>query len=392
MQRDSFMGLARDLAERGRYTASPNPLVGAVVVRDGVVVGEGWHVRPGELHAEAMALRDAGDSAKGATMYVTLEPCNHHHYSPGPPCSEAIVASDISKVVVGHLDPNPWMNGRSITMLRGAGIEVEVMDEGDFEAQNERFFWHKRTGRPFVHLKLAATLDGRIATASGDSKWVTGSESRAEVHRMRAEAGAVLVGAGTARADDPSLTARDVTQEPPEIRRIILDPKITLPPEGTLARTAGELPVCLFTDEELLDGRESELLRAGVEVVGVTVRGGLLDLGSVLDALGLRDVSGILIEGGGTTAAHFIEGGYVNKLTVFYAPKVVGATGLAMVGDLGVGAMSEAAGFHISEVRRFGEDVAVTYYPKESDVRAGNTLNTRESNGKREGEDVHRVG
>lgn len=377
------MGLARDLAERGRCTASPNPLVGAVVVRDGSVVGEGWHVRPGELHAEAMALRQAGDSARGATMYVTLEPCNHHHYSPGPPCSEAIISGGISRVVVGHLDPNPWMNGRSIGLLRGAGVEVEVTHDEDFEVQNERFFWLKRTGRPFVHLKFAATLDGRIATASGDSRWVTGPDSRAEVHRMRAEAGAVLVGAGTARTDDPRLNARDLEDEPPVIKRIVLDPKVTLPPGSALARSARDFPVYVFADSAFLDGREVGLVRLGVEVIGVpSSREGVLDPVSVLDELGRRDVSGVLVEGGGRTAGHFIEGGFVNKMTVFYAPKVVGESGVPMVGEVNVSRMSEAAGFRVSGVRRFGEDVAVTLYPQ------GVVQGGRE----KEGEDVHRVG
>ncbi len=376
------MGLARELAERGRYTASPNPLVGAIIVRDGVVVGEGWHVRPGELHAEAMALDDAGAAARGATIYVTLEPCNHHHFSPGPPCSEAILAAGIARVVVGHVDPNPWMNGRSIGMLRKAGVSVEVVNDPAFEVQNERFFCLKRTNRPFVHLKLAATLDGRIATATGDSKWVTGPDSRSEVHRMRAEAGAVLVGAGTARTDDPMLTARDLPEEPPVVGRVVLDPKVTLPPGSALARSAQEHPVYLFADRGSLDGRESELARAGVEVVGVGSRDGVLDLEAVLDELGGRGVSGVLVEGGGRTAAYFMEAGLVNKMSVFYAPKVVGATGLPMVGDLGVSKMSKAKDFRVSEVRRFGEDVAVTLYPGEARV---------EAHERGEG-DVHRVG
>lgn len=376
------MGLARDLAERGRYTASPNPLVGAVIVRDGNVVGRGWHVRPGELHAEAMALREAGAAARGATIYVTLEPCNHHHYSPGPPCADAIISAGISRVVVGHVDPNPWMNGRSIAVLREAGVEVEVMDDVDFEVQNERFFHHKRTGRPFVHLKLAATLDGRIATASGDSRWVTGAESRAEVHRMRAESGAVLVGAGTARADDPMLNARGTDETPPRIRRVVLDPKVTLSVQSNLARSAGELPVFVFADEGFMDGREDALVAAGVEVVGVRSRDGSLDLPYILEELGRRGVSGLFVEGGGITAAHFVAGGLVDRMTVFYAPKFVGASGLPMLGDLGVGMMSEAHGFRVSGTRRFGEDVAVSLYPVERE--AGKRS--------RKGEDVHRIG
>ncbi|AHY46653.1 riboflavin biosynthesis protein RibD [Rubrobacter radiotolerans] len=367
MDRDSFMGLARSLAERGRYTAAPNPLVGAVVVGvGGEIVGRGWHVRPGELHAEAMALVEAGEDARGATMYVTLEPCNHHRYSPGPPCSEAIVRAGIRRVVVGHLDPNPWMNGRSIEVLREAGIEVEVLGEPVFEVQNERFFWRKRTGRPFVHLKLATTLDGRIATERGNSEWITGKESRREVHRLRAEAGAVLVGAGTARTDDPRLTVRDLGEagvEPRRVKRIVLDPRLTLSPKSNLARTAGEEPVIVFADHKRFDGRERALKVLGVEVVGVPADGRGLDLTFVLNELGAREVSGLLVEGGGQTARHFLQRGLVNKVSIFYAPKFVGSSGVPSVGDLGVASMADALRFTISDVRRFGEDAAVTLYP-----------------------------
>jgi diaminohydroxyphosphoribosylaminopyrimidine deaminase/5-amino-6-(5-phosphoribosylamino)uracil reductase len=210
--RDSMMDLARCLAERGRYTVAPNPLVGAVIAQDGKVVGEGWHSRAGECHAEIVALDGADGGALGATMYVTLEPCNHHGRT--PPCVEAIVRAGISRVVVGHLDPDPRMRGRSVGLLREAGVEVEVLDASLFERQNEQFFHHMRTGRPFVHLKLATTLDGRIAAAGGDSRWVTGEQARSRAHGLRAEAGGVLVGANTARTDDPMLTARDLPASP----------------------------------------------------------------------------------------------------------------------------------------------------------------------------------
>lgn len=359
------MGLARALAERGRYTAAPNPLVGSVIVRDGAVVGEGWHVRPGEDHAEAMALEEAGPLARGATMYVTLEPCNYHHYSPGPPCAEAILDAGVRRVVVGHLDPNSWMNGRSIEMLREVGVEVEVVNDPAFEAQNEQFFWRKRTGRPFVHLKLATTLDGRIATREGDSKWITGEESRRAVHRLRAESGSVLVGAGTARADDPMLSARGLPEEPPKVRRVVLDPRLTLSPESALARTAGELPVTVFADHKYLDWREKPLLERGVEVVGApgTWRG--LDLTFILNEMGGRDVSGVLVEGGGETARRFLERGLVNKMTLFYAPRLVGSDGIPAIGALRVTKMAEALRFSISNVERLGDDVAVTLYPAE---------------------------
>ena len=200
-------------------------------------------------------------------MYVTLEPCNH--YGRTPPCTEAVLRAGISRVVVGHLDPDPRMRGKSVEILRGAGVEVEVLDDPAFEYQNEQFAHHKRTGRPFVHLKLAATLDGRIAAPGGDSRWVTGEEARRRAHALRAEAGAVLVGAGHGRADDPSLTARGLGEVPAPITRVVLDPSLTISAESRLAQTAEETPVVVFADETALGGREQELGALGVEVVRV---------------------------------------------------------------------------------------------------------------------------
>src|ERR687893_1857344 len=260
------MDLARLLAERGRYTVSPNPLVGAVVARDGTPVSEGWHARAGGDHAEVAALKDAGEAARGATMYVTMEPCNHHGRT--PPCTDAVLRSGISRVVVGHLDPDPRMRGKSAEILRRAGVEVEVLEDPAFERQNEQFFHYMRTGRPFVHLKLAATLDGRIAAAGGDSRWVTGEGARLRAHELRAEAGAVLVGVGTVHADNPLLTARDLPEEPPRITRVVLDPRLTISSDSRLARSASDGPVVVFSHEDVLDGREERLEALGVEVEG----------------------------------------------------------------------------------------------------------------------------
>src|SRR5215203_3238178 len=221
-----MMDLARCLAERGRYSVAPNPLVGSVVARDGSVLSEGWHSRAGGDHAEIVALVKAGRASRGATLYVTLEPCNH--YGRTPPCVEAILRTGISRVVVGHLDSDPRMRGRSLGMLRKAGVDVEVLDDPAFEQQNEQFLHRMRTGRPFVHLKLATTLDGRIAAPGGDSRWVTGEDARRRAHELRAEAGAVLVGANTVRADDPMLTPRGLPVRAPRITRVVLDPRLTI--------------------------------------------------------------------------------------------------------------------------------------------------------------------
>ncbi|MGB3683223.1 MAG: bifunctional diaminohydroxyphosphoribosylaminopyrimidine deaminase/5-amino-6-(5-phosphoribosylamino)uracil reductase RibD, partial [Rubrobacteraceae bacterium] len=267
MVRKDLMDRARELAERGRYTAAPNPLVGAVISRRSEVIGEGWHARTGTDHAETNALKNLDSGADGATMHVTLEPCNHHGRT--PPCTAAIVRSGISRVVIGHLDPDPRMRGRSVSVLREAGIEVEVLEDPRLELQNEQFFTAMRNGRPFVHLKLAATLDGRIAAANGDSKWVTGGASRRRAHALRAEAGAVLVGAGTLRADDPTLTVRDLPEEPPQVYRVVLDPSLSIAADGRLTQTARETPVLVFTKQNHDGAKVRELEETGLRIVPV---------------------------------------------------------------------------------------------------------------------------
>jgi diaminohydroxyphosphoribosylaminopyrimidine deaminase / 5-amino-6-(5-phosphoribosylamino)uracil reductase len=359
--RDSMMDLARCLAERGRYTVAPNPLVGAVIAEDGKVVGEGWHSRAGEPHAEVVALNGAGEAAREGTMFVTLEPCNH--FGRTPPCVESILRAGISRVVVGHLDPDPRMRGRSVGLLREAGVEVEVLDDYAFDHQNEQFFHHMRTGRPFVHLKLATTLDGRIAAAGGDSKWVTGEQARLRAHELRAEAGAVLVGANTARTDDPMLTARDLSATPPLITRVVLDPHLTTSPESRLASTIDEAPVVVFAAESALDGREKKLEERGVEVVAAPGSDEDLDLRFVLEELGGRGIKGLLVEGGGETATRFVREGLADKMTLFYAPRLLGAEGVPMIGALRATKVAESLRFSVSDVEKIGEDVAVTLYP-----------------------------
>jgi diaminohydroxyphosphoribosylaminopyrimidine deaminase / 5-amino-6-(5-phosphoribosylamino)uracil reductase len=361
------MDLARRLAERGRFTVAPNPLVGAVIARDGRAISECWHARAGGDHAEIGALRGAGEAARGATMYTTLEPCNHHGRT--PPCTDTILRAGIAKVVVGHLDPNPRMRGKSVAILRTAGVEVEVLDDPVLERQNEQFIHYMSTGRPFVHLKLAATLDGRIAAAGGDSRWVTGEEARLRAHRLRAEAGAVLVGAATVRADDPLLTPRDLPGEPPRITRVVLDPQVTTTPESKLARSAREAPVLIFADELALDGSEKKLEALGVEIVATPRSFGGLDLRYVLQELGRREIRGVLVEGGGQTAARFVECVLADKVTLFYAPKLVGSEGVPMIGALRVTKMAEAMRFSVSHVETVGEDVAVTLYPSREENR-----------------------
>jgi diaminohydroxyphosphoribosylaminopyrimidine deaminase/5-amino-6-(5-phosphoribosylamino)uracil reductase len=350
------MQRARELAEHGRYTAAPNPLVGAVVVREGVVIGEGWHARAGGAHAEIVALEDSGPYAEGSELYVTLEPCNH--YGRTPPCTDAILRSGIRRVITGHLDPNPKMRGRSVNILREAGVEVEVLDDAFFERQNEQFCHLMRTGRPFVHVKLAATLDGRIAAPGGESKWITGEDARRRAHELRAEAGAVLVGAGTANIDDPLLTPRDLPGEPPLVTRIVLDPQLTLGLDSKLARTARENPVIVFYGGDPDRGWADE---------------GGLDLVFILEELGRRGIRGILVEGGGETAGRFVKVSLADKLTLFYAPKLLGAGGVPLMGSLKLTHMKDAPQFCVEAVDKIGEDFTVTVYPLEEEIvyRAG---------------------
>jgi diaminohydroxyphosphoribosylaminopyrimidine deaminase / 5-amino-6-(5-phosphoribosylamino)uracil reductase len=368
MTRDAFMRRACELAERGRYTVAPNPLVGAVVVRDGAVIGEGWHARAGDDHAEIAALENSGPAAKGAELYVTLEPCNHHGKT--PPCTDAILRAGIERVVAGHLDPNPKMRGRSVDLLREAGVEVEVLDEPFFEKQNEQFSHLMHTGRPFIHVKLATTLDGRIAASSGESKWVTGEAARRRAHELRAEAGAVLVGAGTTRSDDPLLTPRGLPEDPPSIVRVVLDPRLTLRADSQLAHTAYTDQVIVFAMEDSDNERAGELRAWGVEVVPTPLVNGELDLVFVLEELGRRGIRSILVEGGGETAGRFVDRRLVDKLTLFYAPKLLGAEGVALMGSLRVTGMDAAPRFRIDAVEKVGEDVAMTLYPLESKLKS----------------------
>jgi diaminohydroxyphosphoribosylaminopyrimidine deaminase / 5-amino-6-(5-phosphoribosylamino)uracil reductase len=316
---------ALELAERGRGTTRPNPMVGAVVVRDGEVVGEGWHERPGEPHAEAIALEAAGERARGATLYLTLEPCAHVGRT--PPCADAVVAAGISRVVAALGDPDPRTNGRGFERLRAAGIEVEIA-EGDLarqaRRQNEAFLTWAAKGRPFVTYKAAMTLDGRLAAAGGDARWVSGEESRRRVHELRATSDAVAVGMGTARADKPRLDARDVdaVRQP---RRLVFG--------------QGPLP----------DGSDLELVSG--------------PLGEELARLASEEVQSLLLEGGPTLAGAFLRAGLIDKLLLFVAPKLVGGDDAPpLFAGPGAHALADAILVGELEVERVGDDLLLTAY------------------------------
>ena len=319
---------ALELAERGRGRVSPNPLVGAVIVRDGDVIGEGFHAELGEIHAEVAALTDCrgrGEDPAGATMYVTLEPCAHHGRQ--PPCTDAIAAAGIARVVIASDDPSEKASGRGPGTLRDEGIEVEFAEGAEAAAArlaNQPFRKHARTGRPQVFLKLAMSLDGRTATREGDSQWISGPESRALVHRWRAEADAVAVGIGTVLADDPLLTARDL--DPPAARqpkRVVFDSHARLPLGSALVRSIGEAPLIVVASPGADAERVAALERAGAEVVPVAGEGAA-QIAPALDELGRREITSLLLEGGAELAGAFLDAGEVDQLLLFVAPVVIG--------------------------------------------------------------------
>ena len=352
---ERFMRLALREAERGLGRTSPNPAVGAVLVKDGRVVGRGHHARAGAPHAEVEAIRAAGARARGADLYTTLEPCDH--FGRTPPCSLAILEAGVRRVFSGSSDPNPAVNGRGVRRLRRAGIAVEtgVLRE-ECDALNEPWFRFITSGRPHVTLKIASTLDGRIATATGDSRWVTGPEARALVHTLRDGVDAVLVGAGTARADDPRLTARLPGGRDP--LRVVLDSRLRLPDELRLFRQRSAAPTLVAH----ASGRPPARPRRGVEYLRCRSRRGRVDLADLLARLGQRGVTHLLVEGGGEVARSLLDAGLVDRLLLFLAPRLA-AGGLSWLPGPGPRRMSGALPLAIESVRPVGGDLLVVARP-----------------------------
>jgi diaminohydroxyphosphoribosylaminopyrimidine deaminase / 5-amino-6-(5-phosphoribosylamino)uracil reductase len=359
---DVYMGRALELAERGRGLVTPNPLVGAVVVRDGEIVGEGWHEGPGRPHAEVLALEAAGERARGADMHVSLEPCSH--FGRTPPCAPRIVAAGVARVTAALEDPNPLVNGAGLAHLRQAGIEVGTGALADVaRRQNEAFLKHVRTRLPFVTLKMAASLDGKAAARDGSSRWITGEEARAEVHRMRAAADAILVGAGTAFRDDPSLTIRDPRYRGRPKLRVVVDGR-GIVPETHNVFSDGAAPTLVATSEGASRERRDAWRKAGAEVLVLDDAGlGLIPLGDLLAELGKRDVQHVLIEGGPTIAWEAVQRNLVDKVVLFFAPVLVGgekAPSVLMGG--GTPTIGDAVPLELIEVSRIGRDFKVVAY------------------------------
>ncbi len=351
-----FMGLALSLGRRGMGRVWPNPAVGCVIVKDGRVIGRGWTQDGGRPHAEVVALEQAGDAAQGATAYVTLEPCNHTGQT--PPCSEALIRTGVARVVVATLDPDPRTAGAGVETLRSAGISVETgLLEGEARRDHAGFLSRIMAGRPSVTLKLAATLDGRIATATGESQWITGPRARHWVHAQRARHDAVMVGAGTARSDDPQLTVRGFGDVPQPVR-VVLSRRIDLPRDGHLARTAKDIPVWLIHGREASDEARSAWQNTGAQLIEVpSGAGGHLDVNRALAALGEAGLTRVFCEGGGTLAAALLAADLVDVLWLVTAGRAIGAEGTPAVGAMGVAALSEAPSLRLVDVETLCDDV-----------------------------------
>jgi len=346
------MARALELAKQGLGQVSPGPLVGCVIVSaDGEVAGEGFYLFEDVKHAETIALASAGEKAGGGTAYVSLEP--HAHYGRTPPCTDALIAAGVKRVVAPIEDLNPKVSGQGFAHLRAAGVAVETGLLAEEATQiNEAYLHYMRTGRPFVHLKLAVSLDGKIATRTGDSRWITGPEARCRAHELRHAYDVILVGAGTVAQDDPSLTDRSGLKRRRPLVRVVLDDKVNLLPTSKLTTTTSEAPVLVF-------GRASntDLTDKGVEILSSNPS----NLRSVLVELGRRSIQSVLVEGGAAVAGSFIDAGLVNKVTFFIAPKIIG--GASTLGWKGVERMSEALELERVEVIQRGRDIEVTGYP-----------------------------
>jgi diaminohydroxyphosphoribosylaminopyrimidine deaminase / 5-amino-6-(5-phosphoribosylamino)uracil reductase len=358
---NSHLARAIELAEYGRGRTSPNPMVGAVIVKDDRVIGEGYHAALGEAHAERVALDKVIEDAGGATLYVSLEPCCHHGRT--PPCTDAIVEAGIARVVVASDDPTEKASGRGLGILRDEGIEI-VMADGELAARarllNQPFRKHARTGRPWVLFKSAMTLDGKVATRTGDSKWISGEESRALAHVWRAECDAVAVGIGTALTDDPQLTARfpGATRQP---RRVVFDSEARLPLEGQLVRGARELPLTVVVSRAAPRMATDALEAAGADVIVATGENEPARVRSALDQLGSAGVTSLLLEGGPHLAGAFLDAGEVDDVRLFIAPVVVGGSSARdpLEGE-GVDRISEATRALTMQCRSIGDDLLVT--------------------------------
>ena len=351
-----FMARALQLARKGLYTTTPNPRVGCVVVKDGAIVGEGWHMRAGEAHAEAHALNAAGGQAQGATVYVTLEPCSHHGRT--PPCAEALIAASVARVVVAMRDPNPQVGGNGLEKLRAAGIAFEDgLMEAEARELNIGFVSRMMRGRPWVRLKVAASLDGKTALNNGKSQWITGAEARRDGHAWRARACAILTGAGTVRDDDPRLNVRDVETSRQPLR-VVVDSHLETPPQARLFEGGNALVAAAAEDE----AKVAALRASGAEVVVLPNPQGKVDLPRLLEVLAGRGVNELHVEAGHKLNGSLLREGLVDELLMYFAPTLLGS-GREM---FPLPELTDLAGRHdlkIVDLRRIGADIRILARP-----------------------------
>ena len=358
-----YMARALQLAERGLYTTDPNPRVGCVLVKDNTVVGEGWHERAGEGHAEVHALKNAGaEQAEGAVAYVTLEPCSHHGRT--APCCEALIDAGVSRVVVAMQDPNPQVAGQGIARLQQADIEVESgLMQAQAEAINPGFLMRMREGRPYVRCKLAMSLDGRTAMASGESQWITAEAARHDVHRLRARSSAIVTGIGTVEHDDPSMTVRlpdDEGQYGEPALRVILDSQLRMSPKAKMLSQPGLTRVLTLNAET----PQAEALReAGAEVVDVTAKDGRIDLVAMLKQLADDDRNEVMLEAGATLSGAMLQAGLVDELVIYMAPILMGDGARGLLHLPGLEKMADRADLEIMDIRAVGRDWRITAKP-----------------------------
>ncbi|MCD6451758.1 MAG: bifunctional diaminohydroxyphosphoribosylaminopyrimidine deaminase/5-amino-6-(5-phosphoribosylamino)uracil reductase RibD [Acidobacteria bacterium] len=362
MDRDvPYIKRALRLARRGMGTTNPNPMVGAVLVKNGRVIGEGYHRRPGEPHAEVLAIRNATEDPKGAELYLNLEPCCH--YGRTPPCVDLIISSGIKRVVASIPDPNPLVNGRSFEKLRAAGVEVRVgVLSAEATRLNERFIYFMKRGKSFVLVKAALTLDGKIASASGRSEWITGEKARRFVHRLRYQYDGILVGARTVIIDDPLLTIRYYPKRKP-LFRIVLDASLRVPEEARLFSTKDEGPILVFTTDAAPQDKVKRLQKKGIELIIVKGSERRVFLPEVMDVLKDRGVQSLIVEGGSEVIGSFLAAGLAVKLLLIYSPRILGGErAVPLVRGVGERMMDEAFRvYHLSSFR-LGEDLAVEGY------------------------------
>lgn len=357
MNDTDYMRLALRLAKRGR--TSPNPMVGAVVVKDGVIVGKGYHPKAGEPHAEVFALRDAGDAAAGATMYVTLEPCCHAGRT--GPCTEAIKQAKIARVFAAMVDPDPKVAGTGLDLLKRAGIDTHFgLLEPESRQLNEAYIKHRTTGMPLVILKSAMSLDGRIATRTGDSKWITNEQSRAFAHRIRRDVDAIVVGGNTARTDDPKLTAR-VGKRRYYPTRVVVTESGELPDTLLMLREDGQCVVA--ASKRANAGSLRKLEKAGARILTLADASGRASMADLMRQLAGTGHLSVLIEGGGEVAASALEERVVDKMLFFYAPRIIGGRdAVSSIGGIGAETVAGSISLERTRIRRFGNDMAVEGY------------------------------